>query len=80
MNQDNPTFRHDLMVVSKVKQTIRQFEEMHTSSEVPEMLTDHCHQILKLAIQNAKNDGRKTVMGRDIKAALFDMLNKNGSV
>ena len=59
-----------LIVVSKVKAKVKADAQMNTSGEVPEALTKHVNEILGLAIQSAKSDGRKTVMARDIEGAL----------
>lgn len=56
-----------LIVVSKLKNYIKETSGLSTAGTVPEVLTsaikDLCHQ----AIENAKKDGRKTVMDRDFK-------------
>jgi histone H3/H4 len=59
-----------LVVVSKVKGFIKEKAAMNTSAEVPAAMTKHIATISELAIKNATDDGRKTVMGRDIDAAL----------
>ncbi len=56
-----------LVVVSKVKQLIRDRSEMNTSQCAIDALTQKVVQECRKAIDNAKAAGRKTVMGRDIK-------------
>lgn len=56
-----------LVVVSKVKQLIRDRSEMSTSQCAIDALTDKVVEECRRAIENAKAAGRKTVMGRDIK-------------
>jgi len=55
-----------LVVVSKVKQLIRDQSEMSTSQCAIDALTQKVVQECRKAIENAKAAGRKTVMGRDI--------------
>jgi hypothetical protein len=56
-----------LVVVSKMKQYIRDISEMNTADEVSQKLSEiiriHCDR----AMENARADGRKTVMARDFK-------------
>lgn len=54
-----------IVVVSKLKQYIKDVSEMNTSSEVMPLLSDILRDLCNKAIHNAKCDGRKTVMGRD---------------
>ena len=56
-----------LVVVSKVKQLIRDQSDMNTSQCAIDALTQKVVQECRKAIENAKVAGRKTVMGRDIK-------------
>ena len=55
-----------LVVASKVKSYIKDKSQMNTSGTVPEELTKRVMVMLDKAIENAKADGRKTVMDRDI--------------
>lgn len=55
-----------LVVVSKVKQLIRDQSEMNTSQCAIDALTQKVVQECLKAIENAKSAGRKTVMGRDV--------------
>ncbi len=56
-----------LVVVSKVKQLIRDQSEMNTSQCAIDAFTQKVVQECRKAIENAKVAGRKTVMGRDVK-------------
>lgn len=56
-----------LVVVSKMKQYIRDMSEMNTSEEVNQVLSEMIRQECDKAIVNARADGRKTVMARDFK-------------
>ncbi|HEX5038350.1 MAG TPA: hypothetical protein VFX30_14435 [bacterium] len=56
-----------LVVVSKVKQLIRDQSDMSTSQCAIDALTGKVVQECRKAIDNARAAGRKTVMGRDIK-------------
>lgn len=56
-----------LVVVSKMKQYIREMSEMNTSEDVNQMLSQMIRQACDQAILRARADGRKTVMARDFK-------------
>lgn len=56
-----------LVVVSKMKQYIRDISEMNTSEEVCQKLSDLIRRQCDQAVENARADGRKTVMARDFK-------------
>lgn len=55
-----------LIVTSKVKSFIKEQSQMNTSGTVPAELSERIRQLCIKAIENAKADGRKTVMERDI--------------
>lgn len=57
-----------LVVASKVKAYIKEKGGMNTSGNVPEELSKRVAAICEKAIENAKADGRKTVMDRDVPA------------
>lgn len=58
---------HDILVVaSKLKQYIRARSGMNTSDSVLPILSDHLRELCNQAIRNAAQDGRKTVLDRDI--------------
>ena len=56
-----------LVVVSKMKQYIRDISDMNTAEEVNKILSDKIRSECNRAIENARADGRKTVMARDFK-------------
>ncbi len=56
-----------LVVVSKMKQYIRDLSDMNTSEDVNQLLSNLVREACRKAIENAKSDGRKTVMARDFK-------------
>ena len=56
-----------LVVVSKVKKMIRETAGLNTSKCCIDALTQKVQAICNQAIEHAKADGRKTVMGRDIQ-------------
>lgn len=55
-----------LVVVSKVKDHMKQ-AGMNTAGNVAEALSRVIRQACDKAIENAKRDGRKTVMDRDVQ-------------
>lgn len=59
-----------LVVASKVKSYIKEKGGMNTSGAVPEELSKRVLALLDKAVENAKADGRKTVMDRDVPANL----------
>ena len=54
-----------LVVASKLKNYIRGKSGMNTSGAVIEVLSNKLRSLCDQAIENAKRDGRKTVMDRD---------------
>lgn len=54
-----------LVVVSKVKSYIRGAAGFNTAGSVPPALSSIVRHYCDLAIENARKDGRKTVMDRD---------------
>jgi histone H3/H4 len=54
-----------LIVASKLKNYIRTKSGMNTSSAVIDVLSGRVRQLADQAIENARRDGRKTVMDRD---------------
>ena len=59
---------HDtLIVASKLKDYIRKKSEMNTSGSVVERLSDIVRMHCDAAIENARKEGRKTVMDRDFQ-------------
>ncbi len=64
--------REVLIIASRLKEYIQARGEMNTSGNVAEVLSDQVRVICDRAIENARADGRKTVMDRD-----FAFLKKN---
>ncbi|MCB0324117.1 MAG: hypothetical protein KDD69_11115 [Bdellovibrionales bacterium] len=62
-----------LVVVSKLKNYIKENGEMNTAGNVAPALSGIVRSLCDKAIENAKSDGRKTVMDRD-----FSFVNNNG--
>ncbi|MBI4411157.1 MAG: hypothetical protein HY541_01575 [Deltaproteobacteria bacterium] len=58
-----------LVIASKVKKFIKEKGDCNTSASTMEALTQRLQQIVEKAIENAKSDGRKTVMDRDVPVA-----------
>lgn len=54
-----------LIVVSKLKNYIRSASGFNTSSSVAEVLSQLIRDACSTAIENARKEGRKTVMDRD---------------
>ncbi len=59
-----------LVVASKVKSYIKEKGGMNTSGAVPEELSKRLCVLLDKAVENAKSDGRKTVMERDVPTTI----------
>jgi len=55
-----------LIVVSKLKTYIKDKSGMNSSGGVAGTLSDQVRALCDQAIENAKKDGRKTVMERDV--------------
>lgn len=62
---DGNTEKEILVVASKLKSYIRAKSDMNTSAAVTDVLSDKIRELCDQAIENAKRDGRKTVMDRD---------------
>jgi hypothetical protein len=56
-----------LVVVSKMKQYIKDVSEMNTSEDVNQIISEMIRLECEKAISKARADGRKTVMARDFK-------------
>ncbi len=54
-----------LVVVSKLKKYIKEKSGMNTSGNVAEALSDRIRALCDQAVENARSEGRKTVMDRD---------------
>ncbi len=66
--RDDEIDRDILIVVSKLKKYIRARSGMNTSESVMPVLSDHVRAICDAAIRTAAEDGRKTVLDRDLPA------------
>jgi len=64
-----------LVIASRFKDFITQQSEFNTSASVMNALSDHLRHVAMQAIDNARADGRKTVMEQDVK--FLDKLNLN---
>ena len=62
---DGANEKEVLVVVSKLKNYIRDASGMNTSGAVAEVLSEIVRNLCSQAIEHAKNEGRKTVMDRD---------------
>lgn len=60
-----------LVIASRLKEYIHARSEYNTSGSVMDVLSDHLRIVCDRAIDNARSDGRKTVMDRD-----FEFLRK----
>lgn len=56
-----------LVVVSKMKQYIRDISDFNTAEDVNQLLSEIIRTECEKAVTNARADGRKTVMARDFK-------------
>ncbi|MGE0615180.1 MAG: hypothetical protein AB7P04_06040 [Bacteriovoracia bacterium] len=65
MSEEQATGGEVLVVISKLKKYIRDKSGMNTSSNVMEALSAKIRNLCDQAMENAKSDGRKTVMDRD---------------
>lgn len=54
-----------LVVISKLKDYIRDKSQMNTAGNVAPALSDKIREMCDQAIENARSEGRKTVMDRD---------------
>lgn len=64
-----------LVIASRFKEFINEQSEFNTSASVMNALSDHLRHVAMQAIDNAREDGRKTVMEQDLK--FLDKLNLN---
>lgn len=58
--------REVLVIASRLKDYIQARGDMNTAAAVMDVLSDHLRQICDRAIEEARQDGRKTVMERDL--------------
>ncbi len=59
--------REVLVIASRLKDYIHARSEFNTSGSVMDVLSDHLRVICDRAIDNARSEGRKTVMDRDFE-------------
>ncbi len=59
--------KETLVVVSKLKNYIKNKSGMSTSASLADRLSDKIREMCDEAIRNAEGDRRKTVMDRDIR-------------
>ena len=59
--------RDVLIIASRLKDYIQARSEMNTSADVMDVLSDYVRVVCDRAMENARSDGRKTVMGRDFQ-------------
>lgn len=55
-----------LVIVSKLKSYVRAASGMNTAGSLAPALSDVVREVCDRAIENARADGRKTVMDRDV--------------
>lgn len=55
-----------IVVASKIKKLVKEKGGLSTSASTMDVLTQRVQQIIEKGIENAKADGRKTLMDRDI--------------
>jgi histone H3/H4 len=65
MPNSNQNEKDVLVVVSKLKNYIKDTSGLNTSGSVATALSEIVRKMCSDAIERAKNDGRKTVMDRD---------------
>lgn len=66
-NSSDPLESEILVVVSKLKNYVRERSEMNTSDSVSNVLSNRLRRLCDRAIENARSDGRKTLMDRDFE-------------
>lgn len=69
---NTPIPRDVLIIASRLKEYVSARADYNTSASVMEVLSDHVRQVTDRAIDNARAEGRKTLMDRD-----FDFLKKS---
>jgi hypothetical protein len=58
--------REVLVIASRMKAYVRDRSGMNTSDAVMDKLSDHLRALMEVAMRNAAEDGRKTVLDRDV--------------
>lgn len=65
---NSKTIPNDVLIIaSRLKEYITARADMNTSANVMEALSDHLRFVCDRGIENAKADGRKTIMDRDFQ-------------
>lgn len=64
---NDPLESEILVVVSKLKNYVRERSEMNTSESVSQVLSNRLRRLCDRAIEKARADGRKTLMDRDFE-------------
>ena len=59
--------RETLVIASRLKDYIQARGDMNTSAQVMDYLSDYLRVVCDRAVDNARGDGRKTVMDRDFQ-------------
>lgn len=59
--------KETLVVVSKLKNYIKEKSQMNTSSAVAEVISSKIRNLCDQAMDRARSEGRKTVMDRDFE-------------
>lgn len=78
-NTEEGTDGQDILIVaSKLKKYIRESAGMNTSANVLSKLSSEIRKLCDTAIENAKTDGRKTVMDRDFSLLKSKVCNRIG--
>lgn len=66
----------NLVVVSKLKSYVKSAAGLSTSADVPTVLSQAIKNLVDEAAENAKKDGRKTLMERDFKSVASAITQK----
>jgi histone H3/H4 len=67
-----------LVVASKVRKLIKDNGGFNTSGETFSALSEVVKEVCEVAIQKAESDKRKTVMARDVEAAMNSLKSGSG--
>ena len=60
-----------LVIASRFKDFVNQQSDFNTSARVMEILSDHLRHVAMQAVDNARSDGRKTLMEQDLNCLLY---------
>jgi hypothetical protein len=67
VNSKNVNVEDILVVVSKLKNFVKDSSGMNTAGDVMPVLSDIIRKTCSAAVENAEKDGRRTLMARDFK-------------